>query len=186
MTDPTPQTEARIVITYSPTVDPSRDLYDADTLVIPVLDEDYELHSGHGVPNIAIEKGRHEYPAWIQTLVRSKCADMIESGRIFIEVVNEVAVVEADETSIAAPISTNSPYPGTDFECLKIKVSVIRSLALVPEALQMRAIQLLCSEVDGDELKQHLQRWARDPFLKPGVKSRITTALKRLEVTKAS
>ena len=180
------QSEPTIFINYAPTIDPSRDLYDADTIVITVLDEDFAGHEGLGVPMIAIEKGRHEYPEWIQPLVQKHCEEMLTSGRMNIEVVplarnQDVAQVTNFEKPTPQVSTVFLPYVGTPFECLTKPVSEIKALALIPEELRMDAVGLLCTELEGSALLQQLKRWARDPFLKPGVKTRLTKLIRKLE-----
>jgi len=183
-TTPNPEDEPRISITYSPAIDPSRDLYDSDTIVITVLDEDFEGHEGRGVPVIAIEKGRHEYPEWIRPLVQKHCAELLSSGRMHMEAVfmgaPDLKSLPRVDT-VQAPITTFLPYVGTAFEKITTPISRINSLALIPEELRMDAIGILCTELEGTELLQQLKRWGRDPFLKPGVKTRLTKLIRKIE-----
>lgn len=179
-----PQREPTIFINYAPTIDPSRDLYDADTIVITVLDEDFDGHKGRGVPVIAIEKGRHEYPEWIQPLVKKHCDEMLTSGRMNIEVVpasQGVAQVTHFEKPVPQVSTVFLPYAGTAFEKVTTPVSQIKSLMLIPEELRMDAVGLLCTELEGGELLQRLKQWGRDPYLKPGVKTRLTKLIRKME-----
>jgi hypothetical protein len=157
-------------------------LYDGDTIVITVLDEDFEDHQGRGVPVIALEKGRHEYPAWIHPLVQKHCAELLADGRMHIEaVVMAMPTPEVMPVSVAQVSTVFLPYAGTAFESIKTPVSQLNSLMLVPEELRMDAIGLLCTELDGAALLQQLKRWGRDPFLKPGVKTRLTKLIRKIE-----
>lgn len=179
-----PQREPTIFINYAPTIDSSRDLYDADTVVITVLDEDFDGHEGRGVPVIAIEKGRHEYPEWIQPLVKKHCDEMLTSGRMNIEAAPLIRNQDvAPVTNFERPSTAlSSPYAGTPFECLTTTVSEIKALALIPESLRMDAVGLLCTELEGGALLQRLKQWGRDPYLKSGVKTRLTKLIRKMEV----
>jgi hypothetical protein len=180
--EPSPENEPRISITYSPAIDASRDLYDSDTIVITVLDEDFEGHEGRGVPLIALEKGRHEYPDWIRPLVQKHCEELLRSGRMHIEAVVMDGAMDGPATQVTTPIAAHSsPYIGTAFSEVTTPVSQLKSLMLIPEELRMDAVGLLCTELEGAALLHHLKLWGRDPFLKPGVKTRLTKLIRKME-----
>jgi hypothetical protein len=177
--DAVSNTPDRIRITYLPVIDEALGIYDSDVLTIPVLDEDWERHAGAGVAAIVIEKGTTEHDAWRETLIREKCGEFIEGGRLRID-----AIVKAPEPIASDRVEPeqkrSSPYEGTAFAVLSVHVSTLKDMSLIPSELRMDAIELLHSELEGIELLDRLKLWSRNQFLKPGVKSRLTTSIKRL------